>query len=124
MRPSLLRKKALLRQLRHGGTAHAWACTAVCLLRVHIRDQLALTGSPCSTKSLEILARLEYVAQIYGKEAGTWFGSDLGPAIFCTILLNVLLNMLDIADGWGLAYRVIHYLPEKLIPTMENQLFL
>lgn len=30
---------------------------------------------------------LQYVAQTYGKEADTWFGSDLDPVIFAQFLL-------------------------------------
>jgi len=30
---------------------------------------------------------LQYVAQTYGKEADTWFGSDLDPVIFAHFLL-------------------------------------
>lgn len=47
---------------------------------------------PCSTKDPDVVGvllffRLQYVAQTYGKEADTRFGSDLDPVIFAQFLL-------------------------------------
>lgn len=34
-----------------------------------------------------VLFCLQYMAQTYGKEADTWFGSDLDPVIFAQFFL-------------------------------------
>lgn len=42
---------------------------------------------------------LQYVAQTYGKEADTWFGSDLDPVIFAQFLLMFILICLVYQKG-------------------------
>lgn len=42
---------------------------------------------------------LQYVAQTYGKEADTWFGSDLDPVIFAQFLLVFISICLEYQMG-------------------------